>query len=164
MDNMINKFKWGGINNSNIFLDENVLRMLSNFRNNFARLAKALIEENKPDSARIVLDKCIELMPDSAVRFDIFMLSIIESYYQIEEIEKANSLLTTLSENVCNDLEYYTNLEDNFRTCLSYEKKLSMHILDQLASLSDAYNQETLKNNLREKFNTYTSKLNIPMY
>jgi len=164
MDNMINKFKWGGINNSNIFLDENVLRMLSNFRNNFARLAKALIEENKPDSARIVLDKCIELMPDSAVRFDIFMLSIIESYYQIEEIEKANSLLTTLSENVCNDLEYYTNLEDKFRTCLSYEKKLSIHILDQLASLSDAYNQETLKNNLREKFNTYTSKLNISMY
>ncbi len=46
-DNMINKFRWGGVQDSSVFLDENNLRMLGNFRNNFGRLAETLINEGK---------------------------------------------------------------------------------------------------------------------
>jgi hypothetical protein len=164
MDNMINKFKWGGIEDSSLYLDENILRMLSNFRNNFARLASALIEENKPDSAKIVLDKCVKLMPDNIVRFDVFNLAIIENYYRLGETEKANSMLIQLSDNVCDDLEYYISLEDRFETCLSYEKRLGMHVLGELTKYSSMYNQEELSNDLRRKFEKYAAVINISMF
>ncbi|HRS40142.1 MAG TPA: hypothetical protein P5292_13260, partial [Bacteroidia bacterium] len=54
-DNMMNKFRWGGIDNPHVYLDENNQRMLLNMRNNFARLAEALLAEGKNDSARKVL-------------------------------------------------------------------------------------------------------------
>ncbi len=163
-DNMINKFKWGGIEDSSLYLDENILRMLSNFRNNFARLADALIEENKPDSAKAVLDKCMELMPNNIVRFDVFNLAIIEDYYRLGEIDKANSILIQLSENVCDDLGYYTSIEDKFKNCLSYEKRLSMHILNELTKYSNLFDQKEQSNDLREKFEKYTVALNLSMF
>jgi hypothetical protein len=58
-ENMVNKFRWGGVNEPGVYLDENVSRMLANFRSSFARLALHLIAENKPDSARKALDRCL---------------------------------------------------------------------------------------------------------
>ncbi len=160
-DNMINKFKWGGMDNQDIYLDENVQRMLSNFRNNFATLAEALFEENKKDSARIVLDKCLELMPDKIVRFDVFTISIIESYYKLGEIEKANLITGILSENVCNDLDYYMSLKGKYSNCLLYQKRLALHILSELERISRTYGQEEQRMNLEEKLRTYALGLNF---
>lgn len=160
-DNMINKFKWGGIDNPDIYMDENVLRMLSNFRNNFASLAEALIEENKYDSAKIVLDKCLELMPDATVRFDVFTISVVESYFKLGEIEKAKHMAGILSENVCNDLDYYISLKQKHNNCLLYEKRLALHILSELGRISKMYGQEEQAIQLEEKLRTYALELNF---
>jgi hypothetical protein len=50
-DNYMHNFRWGGINNPKVYLDENNMRMLSNIRQGFAKLAEALINEGKRDSA-----------------------------------------------------------------------------------------------------------------
>ena len=98
-NNMINVFKWGGIEeNEDIYLDENNLRMLTNFRNNFARLADDLIAKGKTDSARVVLDRCTELMPNEKVPYNYFNLPIAETYYRLNEIEKGNEMYRTLAD------------------------------------------------------------------
>jgi hypothetical protein len=160
-DNMINKFWWGGLDNPDIYLDENVLRMLSNFRNNFASLAEALIEENKKDSAKIVLDKCLELMPNKTIRYDVFTISITESYYKLGEIEKANLITGILSDNVCNDLDYYMSLKGKYSNCLLYEKRLALHILSELERISKTYGQEEQRMVIEEKLHTYALGLNF---
>ncbi len=160
-DNMINKFKWGGIDDPDIYLDENVLRMLSNFRNNFASLSAVLIAENKYDSAKVVLDRCIEIMPDSIVRFDVFTISMIESYYKLGEIEKANKIAGILSENVYNDLDYYISLQDRYDNCLLYEKRLALHILSELVRISKLYEQDEQTMQIEEKLHTYALELNF---
>ena len=60
--NLMHEFRWGNIDDPDVYLDENNRRMLTNFRYTFASLAGALIGENKIDSARQVLDKGMELM------------------------------------------------------------------------------------------------------
>ena len=72
-DNLMNKFVWGNINLKEVYLNENNLRMTMNFRNNFARLAMALIDEGKRDSAVKVLDRCLEIMPDETVPYNVFV-------------------------------------------------------------------------------------------
>ena len=52
-ENLVNKFKWGNMQDTSIYLDETNMRMTMNFRNNFARLADALIKKKnlkKPKS------------------------------------------------------------------------------------------------------------------
>ncbi|UCH15258.1 MAG: hypothetical protein JSV22_04635, partial [Bacteroidales bacterium] len=160
-NNMINKFKWGGIENPDIYLDENVLRMLSNFRNNFTSLSAVLIAENKYDSAKVVLDKCLEIMPDSIVKFDVFNISMIDGYYKLGEIERANQITGILSENVYNDLDYYISLQDKYNNCLLYEKRLALHILSELVRISKLYEQDELTRQIEEKLHTYALELNF---
>ena len=61
---------------------ETNMRMTYNLRNNFARLADALLREGKTDSAIAVLDKCIEVMPDHSIPYNFFMTPIAEAYYR----------------------------------------------------------------------------------
>ena len=68
----MNKFKWGNMNDSTIYLDETNLRMTMNFRNNFARLATQLVNEGKKMLLLKVLDKCMEVMPESSVPYNYF--------------------------------------------------------------------------------------------
>ena len=47
-DNVMNKFKWGGVNTPGVYLDENVMRMCKSYRIAlFSKLAAALVAECK---------------------------------------------------------------------------------------------------------------------
>ena len=50
-DNLMNKFKFGGIDNPDIYLDETVLRMCYSHRRMFSQLAKQLLLEGKNEKA-----------------------------------------------------------------------------------------------------------------
>jgi hypothetical protein len=82
-DNMVNKFLWGNMSRPDVYLDQNNLNMTMNLRNNFSRLAETLLNEGKRDSALAVLDKCLEVMPDKTVPFNIMMIRIVELYYGV---------------------------------------------------------------------------------
>jgi hypothetical protein len=160
-DKMINVFKWTGINDPNVYIDENVGRMLSNFRNNFATLAETLIVEGKRDSAKTVLDKCLEVMPDTTIRYDVFTLSMIDSYYKLGENETADSLANTLTDHVCNDLDYYVSLRGKFSEDLYYEKRLALHILSELGRIKNTYGQKEQAVEIEDKLENYAMSLNF---
>jgi hypothetical protein len=160
-NNMINKFKWGGIDNPDVYIDENVMRMLSNYRNNFGRLAEALITEGKADSAKTVLDKCLQLMPDSIIPYDIFTLSLIESYFRLNDPEKALEMTNTLKDNVYNELNYLVSLEKKYDDALSYEKRLNLHVLNELVRMMRENGMDELRNEMEQKFQDYIVALNF---
>ncbi|MFN5325447.1 MAG: protein O-mannosyl-transferase family [Bacteroidota bacterium] len=80
---MVNLFKWGNMSNPHVYLDQNNLNMTMNLRNNFGRLAEALLAEGKRDSAMTALDKCLEVMPDKTVPYNIMMIRVAEMYYAV---------------------------------------------------------------------------------
>ena len=163
-DNMINKFRWGGIDNPHVWIDENVMRMLSNYRNNFGRLASALVSEGKNDSARIVLDKCNQLMPDSIVPYDIFSLSLIESYFSLNDKDKAMEMVNILKDNAYNELDYFVSLGKEYDNALTYEKRLNLHILNELIRMMRENGNDPLRNEMESKFQDYVVALNFALY
>jgi len=48
-DRLMNQFKWGGLNNSELYFDETNTRMVMNFRNNYSRLAESLYQKGIQD-------------------------------------------------------------------------------------------------------------------
>jgi len=151
-DNLINKFRWGGVDDSTVYLDENNMRMLGNFRNNFARLAEKLIDEGKKDSAKVALDRCMEIMPDSRVPFDYFMLKIIDNYYRLGYNEIANQCVSKLSDHTSEELRYFLGSRKKFREGLDYELQLRMHIMQQLVTMTEKYGQSDINRKQLEIF------------
>ncbi|RLD61919.1 MAG: hypothetical protein DRJ01_07085 [Bacteroidetes bacterium] len=157
-DNMMNKFKFGGINDSTVYLDENNLRMTMNLKSNFARLANALIDEGKKDSAIAVLDKCMDLMPDKIVPFDYFNILIIDSYYKAGEYKKANNIAKRLSEITQDNLQYFLSLPKKYQSSNEYEIRKNMSIMQELTRLSRLYEQNELSTNFEKNFRMLFTK------
>ena len=162
-EKFIHTFKWGGIENPGVYIDENVNGMLTNFRNNFGRLALELIKENKRDSAKIVLDKCIQILPDTVLPYNIFNLSIIDGYMRLGDTIQANSIRSTVLENVYEDLEYYASLGKNYDSYLMYEKQVAFYVLDEIRRQAYMYNQKELLAEMEEKMQYFGSVLNLQM-
>ncbi|MFP4059903.1 MAG: protein O-mannosyl-transferase family [Bacteroidales bacterium] len=151
-NNMINVFKWGGIESGkDIYLDENNLRMLTNFRNNFARLANALIDEGKTDSARIVLDKCMELMPHERIPYNYFNLPLGETYYKLNMPEKGNEIFQKLANITLEEINFYFRLAKQFPDEADYERRLNVHIIQEIVRITKQYDQQELSDSIQSE-------------
>jgi hypothetical protein len=157
-DNIMNKFKWGGIEEGDIYFDENNIRMFSNLRSSFGRLAEKLIEENKTDSALKVLDRCIHLFPDSKIPYNSTLLSVITAYYHAGAYETAGALVDSLSKKMYSELNYYFGLNNEYisgRRNIDSEKQLDLFILQELYRITGENNQHTLNKEIEENFMKY---------
>lgn len=153
-DNIMNKFKWGGMDSDKqIYMDENNLRMTNNLRLQFANLAEQLIEEEKIEMARDILDKCIEVMPHHNVPFDRLLLPTIESYYKIGDDDKANEILTMLFARYSEDFEYYLSIEPRLAVSIIRELHMTFSILQRLhIMVTQEYPQEDLIDEVNQRF------------
>ena len=118
-DNMVNKFKWGGIDtNPNIYLDENNLRMCRSFRLMFSNLIAALLEEGKKDKALTALDKCVSALPASTVPRGGESLMYADSYYELGQPEKGQKVMDEILIRADRTLQWYTRMNSaNMRSC-----------------------------------------------
>lgn len=112
-DNMMNKFAFGGIDNPNVYLDENVRRMSYTMRMLFVDLADALINEGDNERALKALDYMMEKVPSSAVRHDYLSIQPAMAYYSIGETEKGKKLMHEIADNSLEYMQWFVTLNDN---------------------------------------------------
>jgi hypothetical protein len=132
-DNMMHKFKFGGIDNPDIYLDETVMRMCQTHRRTFVQLAAQLVKEGKNDKALKALDYCQQVVPSTTVPHDYIMSSskeMADLYLQLEQTDKAMTILNDLANKSVEYLSWYLSLDD-VRLQGSYEECLRhLYILD----------------------------------
>ncbi|PIP55373.1 MAG: hypothetical protein COX07_00275, partial [Bacteroidetes bacterium CG23_combo_of_CG06-09_8_20_14_all_32_9] len=157
-NNLMNKFVWGGIERKDVYLNENNMRMTMNFRNNFARLASALINEGKRDSAIKVLDRCMKVMPAETVPYNVFILGIMEAYYRTGEMAKATAILEKMMKITEGELDYYLSLDKEYLSMVNNETKRAMSVMQELSRLTRTYSQPELNKKIDDKFKIYYEK------
>ncbi len=118
-ENLMNRFTFGNINQEGVHVDSDLSRMIFNFRNNYARLAKALLKRGDKEKAVEVLQRMEEVMPDSAAPYTLYMYSAVEAYYETGDYEKANKLARTIAGRMVDDLNYYESLPTKQRKAFS---------------------------------------------
>ncbi|MDL2224336.1 DUF2723 domain-containing protein [Bacteroidales bacterium OttesenSCG-928-M06] len=110
-DNLMNKYKWGNLQQQGLYLDENSIKMSRTFRIIFSRLVKGLIDEGDFDRAEKALDYCFEVIPEYNVPLDYFSVNeLANSYYKIGKTEKAKELYTKLGDDLMKNLNWYNRL------------------------------------------------------
>jgi MFS family permease len=158
-DNLMNKFKWGRMNENDVHIDHYTNRNISiiKIRNIFNRLAEQLIDEGRKDSALKVLDKCIQLMPNAKVPYDMFTLESINLYYTIGQFEKANLLAEDFAKITNDDLNYYLSMQPRQRNAVDYEINIALQYLESLTSLTKQFQQKELNARIEVKLYNATS-------
>ena len=181
-DNVMNKFVYGNMNDERVYLDENNLRMTTNFRINFSRLAEELLNENKRDSAIKVLDKCLEVMPDKTVPYNYFMTKVAELYYRAagvmhgdllsstdpefsknrDLVAKANGISERLMEIYSDNMEYYLSLKGTkYFRLVDQDMNQSLYILQALSGILRQTNQKELADKAEKRFMEIAQKAGI---
>ncbi|MDP1623583.1 MAG: DUF2723 domain-containing protein [Bacteroidales bacterium] len=165
-DNLMNRFKWGNMNDPGVYIDETNARMVMNMRGLFGRLADALISEGKLDSATRVLDRCIEVMPESTVAYDFFTVPIIKGYYQAGETATANALAEKLSKNVTEELAYFFSFPDKDLKPMDMSIQEAVFTIQRLGVVVKEAGQEqmaaAMEATLQKYYDLYVDKVYQP--
>ena len=88
---IMHKFEWGGISSGN-YLCEGEVQMASAIRASVAKLANALADENKKDSAIKVLNLCMDSIPEKSCPYDYEVKFMAQVYYKAGGYARANSI------------------------------------------------------------------------
>lgn len=159
-DNLMNKFEWGRMNEPDVLIDHYNTRVLSimKIRDVFARLAEALLSENKKEKAIEVLDRVVELTPHRTLSYDYFMVPVAELYYQVNETEKANKIVNKLAGIYEEDLDYYLSLKKPYSSAVGYETRVAMSVMQELVSITETHKQDEIFERISENFDILFQK------
>ena len=154
-DNVMNKFKWGGVSNPNVYLDENTMRMCKSFRMAlFSKLASTLINEGKNDKALQVLDKAMEVLPAKTVPLDYSALSLGEFYFTLNQPKKAEAIFNGIADNSIRSLRWYFRLSPNQMASIMGDVEHNLAVLQEVLRIAKQYNPEFGKA-FQEEFDNY---------
>ena len=98
--------QWRGLDNPQVYHDENQRGFVNNYRLMFAKLARALLQEGKTKQAQEVLLYGLQVMPDQAVPYDAANAFMVGPLLAVGEQEVALTMAHTLCERVEELLAY----------------------------------------------------------
>jgi hypothetical protein len=160
-DNVMNKFKWGGIEKPGVYLEENSMRMCKSYRQVlFADLAEALIKEEKIDSAIKVLDRCIEVMPEENVPYDFSIHPVARLYFSLGKIEEAKNITAKMLEWIMTEIDWMLRLKPSQREAFQRNINYNMAIMRDILSISQQYDKEFSQPYI-ERFYNYSMQMGI---
>jgi hypothetical protein len=137
-NNMMNKFQWGNMDNRQLYMDENNRRMTTNLRLQFSHLAQQLIDEGKLDSAKAVLHKSLDVMPENNVPYEQpqIMWQVVNQLYDAGDKERGIALTKRLIELNNQSLEYYHSLDTRHQALIESDIVMRVQINDRLAAIA----------------------------
>ena len=164
-DNLMNKFKFGGIEKPGIYIDENVMRMCYTHRRIFTQLVGQLIKEGKKDKALAALDYAEKMIPSSNVPYDWAngAFQMAEAYYQLGQTEKANKIIDELANKSLEYMVWYLSLTDYQLSIASENFMYNAGLLDAEVRLMEKYKSEELAKHYSEQldqlYNEYVTRM-----
>ncbi len=164
-DNLMNKFKFGGIDKPGIYIDENVMRMCYTHRRIFTQLVGQLTKEGKKDKALAALDYAEKMIPAYNVPYDWAngAYQMAESYYQLEQKEKADKIIDELANKSLEYMTWYLSLNDNQLAIAGENFVYNASLLDAEVRLMRKYKSEELAKHystqLDRLYNEYATRM-----
>ena len=163
-DNLMNKFKYGGIDKPGIYIDENAMRMCHSHRRIFSQLVQQLMQEGKKDKAKAALDYAEKVIPAYNVPYDWQngAVQMAEAYYQLGETAKADEMMKVLADKAVEYLTWYLSLDDNRFMISTREFEYHWAVLDAEVKAMKKYNSklaEIYEPKVEELYNMYVDRM-----
>lgn len=147
-DNVMRKFRWGGADKPNVYMDEAARNMLQGMRNNvFVPLAKALLQEGDTTRAKEVLTRCLEVIRPENVPYEQHSLRLVDALYAAGMHQEAGSINKEIVGNAMETLGWILRQNDKHleRLLLSGEAHRQYQTVMLGMGIASQYKSENLK-------------------
>ncbi|MEO8711487.1 MAG: DUF2723 domain-containing protein [Parafilimonas sp.] len=138
---LMTKFGFGNANIPNVYFDEENRRHLNTIRKAEVDLAFDLINKNKKDSARSVLNRCDVMMLQENFPYGMvsrgndhnqLSLAVMQAAYLADDKALAEKVAKSVKTDLQQQIKYYNSLSGWQADGLVYEKQNAQEILDRL--------------------------------
>ena len=157
-DNVMNRFKFGGIDKPGIYLDETVMRMCYTHRRTMAKLAVELLNEGDEKKAEKVLRYTAKQIPSYNVahNFSSGSLDMARAWAILGNNKEALSIMNDLWKQASQYMMWYCSL-DGFRfDSAQNDCAIQLYIMQQLVALGDTFDKKWSDKRLQELTNLMT--------
>lgn len=160
-DNMINKFRYGNIQDPKVYLDENTLRMCRTHRMMFSQLASALYNEGDSVKALKTLDFAEKMIPGNTVRHDYVSTMLAETYYKLGESQKGDAIMEAVAKDCVEYLEWYYTLTVSQRNSVNNRIGHNLAVLNQILRICDQEKQKNILDKYLPVYMKYTKNVEL---
>jgi hypothetical protein len=150
-DILMNKCKWGNLNQPGVYVDRESYRNSMMHKQNFLRLAQALVNKGKNTEAIAVADRCIKEFPNEKMTFDYYMLPLAEVYYLAGDTVRANNFMKTVAGIYIGNLTYYASVSPEFSSYYQDDKMQSYAVMSRIWEYGRKFKQKQLLEEFKTK-------------
>ena len=155
-DNVMNKFKWGGFEERELFVDNSYGAAVQSHRMMMMRAAEDLLTSGQRQKAVDLCDKFFYAFPQMNFSYSPFVMPFISIYANAGETEKAKTHLRILANQISQEMNFFDSidtetLELSYSRDYAYNAQTIPQILDIARRLQDP-NFETEIKNLVERY------------
>ena len=139
-NNVMNRFKWGGLDKPGLYIDETVMRMCYTHRHLLAQLAMQLIAEGQNAKAEKVLRKAEKVLPEYNVPYTFMSgaADMARAYVLIGKKADATRILNKVWADAKSYADYYLQLTGS-RFMMSQNDVLrQLYIMQNIADITQA--------------------------
>ncbi|MBS1952118.1 MAG: putative membrane protein [Cytophagales bacterium] len=108
LDVMMKKYRYRGLDNPNVYYNDDYKGFVLNTRSSFNGVAQALIDDGKIDQAKALLSFSLDKMPDKGVRYDFTASETVALLFQVGEKNKAIEIAKTIGDRAIDMATYLT--------------------------------------------------------
>ena len=155
MFDIVMAWNWGNSGSPDIYHDTETRRNGITYRSNIARLAEALINEDKLDKAEQVLDLAMEKMPVDLFEYYSLLEPFVAGYYEVNKPEKAREVYYATAKKYQEKLLYYSGLKIQIQYGIADEIISDMERYRGLIDILIAKDSEEIARAEADKFNDY---------
>jgi len=149
---MNKKVRWGRLNMPDVHVDRTSFRNSTIAMQSYVRLAQAMVNLHKYDSAVDVLDREIYFFPNKKFPFDYYSIHWVLLYYQSGAFKKGDKVATEIYNRYMGDLRYYNSLNSRFISYYNNNIREALSAIRQLSKFAKDYHQDKLSKKFKKGF------------
>jgi hypothetical protein len=155
-NNVMTKYKFGGLEKPGLYLDETVMRMCATHRRLFGSLIKHLLNEGKSDKAKNAILYAEKVLPTYNIPMTYMNggADFAEAYYKLGMDKKAEETLAAMWKNSVQYIKYYLSLNQSRFISSQRDCMYNLYVLQRYCEIAGGYNKP-----LADKMNAELNQL-----
>ncbi len=151
-DNVMHRFKFGGLDKPGLYLDETVMRMCYTHRRTMARLAIELLNEDKDKKAEEVLNYTAKMIPTYNVphNYSSGSMDMARAWAMLGKKKQSLDILNSLWTNSVQYMKWYCSLTGFRFDSAQQDCLMHFYILQQINALTQTIEPKLAEKQLKE--------------
>ena len=151
-DNVMHRFKFGGLDKPGLYLDETVMRMCYTHRRTMAKLALELLNEGKDKKATEVLKYTEKMIPTYNVphNYSSGSLDMARAWTTLGQKKQAQTIINDLWKNSVQYMKWYCSLTDFRFESSKQDCLMHFYILQQVNALTQIIDPKLADKQMKE--------------